>query len=311
MRSRLVMASGGDGAGPIGVIGKTGRPAMPVASTFIAGAMVLCLGTFEATSRAAPPASSGAGSTIGYAAKTERAANGGENADYFVVHEDQRLFFIANGVGPGPESATASKTAAETFESAYLKLAGGESPSAVAAGRRHAKQVGARLVAALRSANGALGSARGKTATAVAAVVHGDQLIVAHVGADRAYLIRDGRIVQLTRDDTPVESYRRKHPGATTEELARNAADRSPTRALGRAASLDVEIVTRDLMIGDRILLCSEGLHVGLDDHAILDLVRDGGADLAANAADLIAHAPTRSILEATVILIELRPTHR
>jgi serine/threonine protein phosphatase PrpC len=87
-----------------------------------------------------------------------------------------------------------------------------------------------------------------------------------HVGDSRIYIIRDGRAVQLTRDDSLANS-----AWADAEEAG--AMKNVLTKALGVRDEVEFEVVAHDLRTGDMVLLCSDGLTNMLDDDAILDIV--------------------------------------
>lgn len=103
--------------------------------------------------------------------------------------------------------------------------------------------------------------------TLVAAVVRRDELWVANVGDSRAYLLRDGRLRQLSQD----------HTWAADLDVA-PAADwpgrHLITRALGLKAEVEVDVSDRPLQLraGDRLILCSDGLYTPLSDAEIHDI---------------------------------------
>ncbi len=107
-------------------------------------------------------------------------------------------------------------------------------------------------------------AARGLGTTATAILVRDSSLWIGHVGDSRAYLIRDGQIHQLTRDHTVI--------GELVEHgvLSPEAASLSPyahvlTRALGSQPVVVVDTLRVDLVEGDRIILCSDGVQPGLE----------------------------------------------
>jgi hypothetical protein len=111
----------------------------------------------------------------------------------------------------------------------------------------------------------------GTTLTAV--VVKGEDLVIAHVGDSRAYLIRNGEMRQLTRDHTWVAEAMRA--GTITPEEARTHANRHIlTRALGADPDVTVDLVQEKLRSGDRVLLCSDGLTNLVSDAEILQQVQ-------------------------------------
>ena len=133
----------------------------------------------------------------------------------------------------------------------------------------------------------------------------GDKLLLGHVGDSRAYRLRNGEIVQLTTDHSMVGELLRAGY-ITQEEAARHPYRNVITRAVGTAASIEIDISTLDKLPGDRYLICSDGLTEyadagiirrllstrGLEDAAdeLLDIALEGGGR--DNITLLIAEAP-------------------
>lgn len=88
-----------------------------------------------------------------------------------------------------------------------------------------------------------------------------------HVGDSRIYIVRGGRAVQLTRDDSLANS-----AWADAAEEA-GAMKNVLTKALGVRGEVEFEVAAHDLQTGDMVLLCSDGLTNMLDDDAILEIV--------------------------------------
>jgi serine/threonine protein phosphatase PrpC len=91
-------------------------------------------------------------------------------------------------------------------------------------------------------------------------VVAGEEAFIAHVGDSRTYLVRNGKIAQLTVDHTVAETMRRA--GTIDAEEARVSPMRSVlSNAIGVTPTVTVELLRVDLKPGDRLLVCSDGLH--------------------------------------------------
>ncbi|MCB9637860.1 MAG: serine/threonine-protein phosphatase [Myxococcales bacterium] len=115
--------------------------------------------------------------------------------------------------------------------------------------------------------------------TIVALLVHEEQAYIAHVGDSRLYLLREGTLLQITRDHSAIE--RMKEQGKSTEKVKSNII----TRVLGRLAEVEVECQPLPLHLqeGDRLLLCSDGLTGMMEDQEILEhLARQWDPTLAA-----------------------------
>lgn len=100
----------------------------------------------------------------------------------------------------------------------------------------------------------------GMGSTAVLVLIHGDKASIAHVGDSRAYLYRDNRLQQLTRDHTVVQ--RMVEAGMLEPEDAAHHPDSNIIeRAVGNKPKVAVDIHDDfTLLDGDAILLCSDGL---------------------------------------------------
>ncbi len=96
--------------------------------------------------------------------------------------------------------------------------------------------------------------------------------LIAHVGDSRAYLLRDGELVQLTQDHSWVAD--RVRQGLLTEEEARHHRWRNViTNALGSFPSARVDLVGLKVQPGDVFLLCSDGLSGVLEDRVLAEII--------------------------------------
>ena len=103
----------------------------------------------------------------------------------------------------------------------------------------------------------------------------GGRLALGHVGDSRAYLLRGGRLDQITIDDNMAQEL--VDQGEITKEEARNHPRSSwLTQALGFEDKLEVKAGSIGLEAGDRVMLCSDGLHGELPDGEILSLLGSG-----------------------------------
>lgn len=113
------------------------------------------------------------------------------------------------------------------------------------------------------------GSRMGTTLTA--ALVKGKLLHLLHVGDSRAYLIRHEKITCLTNDHTLVGDMMRAH--LLSPEQIRAHAQRSVlTRAVGLGLFIQAELTQTELQVGDRVILCSDGVWSVLEDQEIAAL---------------------------------------
>jgi serine/threonine protein phosphatase PrpC len=101
---------------------------------------------------------------------------------------------------------------------------------------------------------------------------------IGHVGDSRAYLLRDGRLRQLTDDHSVVAEYLAAGK-IRPEDIPRHPQRSMLTRALGLARHVDVDAFTETLQPGDRLLLCTDGLNSMITDDDIVTYLVDGTPD--------------------------------
>jgi PPM family protein phosphatase len=113
---------------------------------------------------------------------------------------------------------------------------------------------------------------RGMGTTCTAAVVLPDRLFVAQVGDSRAYLLRDGSLQILTRDQT-IARQLVESGILRPEEVATFVHRHVLLQAVGTRSTIDPIISEARLRRGDRILLCSDGLHGFVPDDEIAKIL--------------------------------------
>jgi protein phosphatase len=147
-----------------------------------------------------------------------------------------------------------------------------------------------RLVRAARNANYevydmavVVPQLRGMSTTLTAVSVSDGELTAAHVGNSRVYLLRDGYINQLSKDHTVAAE--------AAEETGHYVLKGSDvlTRSLGRELLVSIDLFEIDLVQGDVVMLCTDGLHRVLEDLQIAELVK--GLDAASACRRLIDEA--------------------
>lgn len=146
----------------------------------------------------------------------------------------------------------------------------------------------------------------GMVASMTLVLVRGEFAAVAHVGDARAYLLRDRGAMQLTVDHTLASSLQQ-----TDDDEGAGPAGYGPplTRALGIRPVVTVDAFGIDLAVGDRILLCSDGLtrHIPSDEWLASQLEGDA---LDALAEDLISYANEAGGQDnISVVLVALEPS--
>jgi serine/threonine protein phosphatase PrpC len=230
------------------------------------------------------------------------------NEDAFAVRQDLGCFLVADGMGGHAAGEVASRLATETvvdqLEAAGLPL-------------REPEPTRRALIAAVRQANRAILDEAGRnsdlhgmgtTLTALALLAGGHRACLAHVGDSRAYRLRNGRLTQLTADHTWVRE--QVQLGRLTPAEARTHEAASVlTRALGTYPEPDPDVTATDILTGDTLLLCSDGLTTVLDDGAIAAILAQP-APTATLAAQLVAAANLAGGPDNITVIV-LRPAAR
>lgn len=110
----------------------------------------------------------------------------------------------------------------------------------------------------------------GMGTTVVAAVITREIAVIAHAGDSRAYLLRDGTLTQLTKDHSMVRYL--VDIGQISEDEAQKHPDKNIiTRAVGAEKNINVDIDMVDLLEGDIIVICTDGLTNFVSDSKITE----------------------------------------
>jgi len=217
--------------------------------------------------------------TLGpYARASDTGKKRRRNEDSYVVAPP--LFAVADGMGGAQAGEVASKLAAAAVEEGDGSSAGEE-----------------RVVELIQEANrrvyeraSADPATSGMGTTMTVALVEGEVVTIGHVGDSRAYLVRDGRLEQLTEDHSLVNELLKS--GKLSPQEAETHPQRSViTRAVGTDPDVDVDAFTVAAQVGDVFLLCSDGLTDMVGDEDILDLVERYHDDLDRVAKSLVSAA--------------------
>ncbi len=226
-----------------------------------------------------------------------------ENEDALVVAPP--VYAVADGMGGHLAGEVASAMAVDTLR-------------AMLAGTRPISSAD-ELVAAVRSANLAIFTASheaveqrgmGTTLTALAVLAPAadngpERLVLANVGDSRAYVLRGGRLQQLSVDHSYVHEL--VATGQISAEEARFHPNRNiVTRALGIEAEVGIDAWTLPLVRGDRFLLCSDGLVDEVSDDTINETLR-GVNDPQKAAEELVATANRHGGRDnVTVVIVDV-----
>jgi protein phosphatase len=201
------------------------------------------------------------------------------NEDSFLIDRGLGLFVVADGMGGHAGGGIASRLAVDTIQSvlAEAKRASPQmfeiSPTieeGPAKERlREAVEAACARIFQEAQANPPL---LGMGTTVTSALVLGRHIYLGHVGDSRCYLVRRGRIFQISEDHSLVNEQLKA--GAMTPDEARHSRFRNIiTRSVGFEEEVLVDLVGIEAEDGDQLILCCDGLTNLVEDDEILEVV--------------------------------------
>ncbi|MGZ8745064.1 MAG: PP2C family protein-serine/threonine phosphatase [Nocardioides sp.] len=190
---------------------------------------------------------------------------------------------VADGVGGAAAGEVASATTAYVVSATVLSRFG-DSPGATV------RDAVARARTSLRQGVREDGSRTGMATTLSMVVCDGERVVLGHVGDSRAYLMRDGVVTQVSTDHTYVQHLidtgrmqRADVAGHPWRNVVLRSLDANPAVSL-----TDIDVVDLDARVGDRVLLCSDGLTDLVDESRIAEVLRLSDP---LSAAAVLAHS--------------------
>lgn len=191
------------------------------------------------------------------------------NQDNFYIDKSVKWAVVADGMGGHNGGETASSMAVEEIKKSMLQGVG--------------------LKESISNANALVYRASvenpeltGMGTTVVLCEVLGGIANIAHVGDSRAYLYRDGKLKQITKDHSIVQQL--IDSGTITEEQARYHPQRNLiTRAVGTEKTILVDYETLEFYEDDYILICSDGLSSYVEENEIANILANTKTSEAVN----------------------------
>ena len=131
---------------------------------------------------------------------------------------------------------------------------------------------------------------KGMSTTLSALLIRANFAFAVHVGDSRVYRVRQSSVLQLTEDHTLI-NYKVKHGMMTKAEAEKAQGKNVITRAVGHRDYVQVDTADVDIAPGDRLLLCSDGLHGYFhNEREVVELCGDGSLEECAEAAIALAN---------------------
>jgi serine/threonine protein phosphatase PrpC len=205
--------------------------------------------------------------------------NNEDKFDFIEPHETDvlarkgRVYAVADGMGGHSAGQIAAELSLNVFVRSYYA---DKSPDVQRCLTDAVREANEYVVDVARTVPGRQGM--GATLTAVA--IRDDDLFIAQVGDSRCYLLREGKIEQLTEDHSWVQEQVRS--GAMSLADAEQSPFRNViTRSMGGAPEVEPDVTAVKVKVGDRYLLCSDGLSGMIPDAEIGMLLGAGSPSVA------------------------------
>ncbi len=206
------------------------------------------------------------------AARTDVGIVRSGNEDNYLMLAERGIFIVADGMGGHAAGEVASEMAVRTISREIGSLRGlGD------------QEAGERIGNAIRSANDAIFSRtlsehdkRGMGTTATVLVLQPKRYLIGQVGDSRAYLLRNGEMLQLTKDHSYVQE--QVDAGLLTPDQARvHPYSNVITRCVGAGVDVTPDVYAGTLEEGDIVLLASDGLTGMLEDEQLTRILQSEG----------------------------------
>ncbi len=188
------------------------------------------------------------------------------NEDCYSIDSSLQLYVLSDGMGGEAHGEVASQLAVQTVVAHCRQGQNSRSTPLFGESTPEVSERTNRLASAVHLANrkvyetaAANPEQAGMGATIVTAWIDAQRLSIAHVGDSRAYLLRAGSLDQLTADHSLVAE--KVRVGILTPQEAEASEMQSVlTRAVGTSDKVSVDTDEQALLVGDFLLLCSDGL---------------------------------------------------
>jgi len=188
------------------------------------------------------------------------------NEDCYAMDPSLQLFVLSDGMGGEAHGEVASALAVQTVLTHCRQSENSRATPIFGESSPDVSERTNRLASAIHLANRKVfetaasnAEQKGMGATLVAVWIEGQRLSLAHVGDSRVYLLRAGSMDQLTADHSLVAE--KVRVGILTPQEADASEMQSVlTRAVGTNSTVEVDTDEQALLVGDIVLLCSDGL---------------------------------------------------
>lgn len=249
-----------------------------------------------------------------YASKTDTGQVRSQNEDEIALSPSHGFAVLADGMGGYSAGEVASRIATVVFKASMEHGLDQLQNPPLDIFTTRGKQIQQLMMESIQRANSVIFEAAsnepqylGMGTTLVAALFHDERITIAHVGDSRAYRLRQGELVQLTRDHSLLQE--QIDAELIAPEWARFAQHKNlVTRAVGVGKEVEVEVRDYSIEPGDTYLLCSDGLSDMLSVQEIWSILLSYDNTLEHACEALVERANYNGGLDNTsVILVKVR----
>jgi len=201
------------------------------------------------------------------------------NEDSFLLDCSRGLFIVADGMGGHAAGEVASEMAVRIIADQLGSMRGMSDGEAAGKMRDAIRKANAEIYERTLAEH----DKRGMGTTTTVMVLFSRRYLIGQVGDSRAYLLREGDFLQLTKDHSYVQE--QVDAGLLTPEQARtHPYSNVITRCVGANEDVAPDIYFGNLEQGDRVLLASDGLTGMLEDQQIAEIMTgEGDPEVAVN----------------------------
>jgi protein phosphatase len=220
------------------------------------------------------------------------------NEDYFLANDELQISVVADGMGGHSGGEYASRLAVASIEEVIQSMNSDPEATIISGVNSDESEFGDRLRYAIEVASQKIydqamydQELKGMGTTIAAVIAHEGITYVANVGDSRVYLVRGGKIKQVTTDHSLVSEQMRAGL-ISSQDAKKHKLKNIITRSVGYQEEVEVDVFRVEMQLGDRFVLCSDGLTNMIDDETIRLILESETIQVAAQA--LIAKANER-----------------
>ncbi|MCK4401147.1 Stp1/IreP family PP2C-type Ser/Thr phosphatase [bacterium] len=233
------------------------------------------------------------------------------NEDSFLVSDDLKLYLVADGMGGHAAGDVASRKSIELIKAFIERTAKDNDITWPFEMNPELAPEANKLIAAVQIANKKIyemsfsnPELKGMGTTIAGLFIAEAKVYIVHVGDSRVYLMRNGRLKQITEDHSWVNEQVKENV-ITEDEAKQHRWKNVITRALGSEKEVKVDLQEKDIVSGDIFLICSDGLSGMVERKTMEDIIKKHINNLSEAAEEMIDYAnKAGGVDNITVILI-------